>query len=84
MTINIAVHVGDIFAVGEGGRCDEVGRTSGICVGIPDCITRETSREGLCMYHSRRRQKEELTREYGVEWGKSIPIAAGVKSLSRV
>lgn len=43
------IHVEDISAVREKEKCDDVGKTSGMCVGVLDYISRETSRKGLSM-----------------------------------
>lgn len=83
----IVIHVDDIFAVGEKQRCDQFGRDLNEMVPVKNlgelrwysaCFYERDVERGLLKI-SQQTYAEELAAEYGVEWGKSVPLPASVK-----
>lgn len=87
VVITIVVHVDDIFAVGEKERCDQFGRDLNEKVPVKNLgdlrwysgLYYERDLERGTITVSQQTYAEELAEEYGVKWGKSIPLSAGMK-----
>ncbi|CAB1120479.1 unnamed protein product [Ectocarpus sp. CCAP 1310/34] len=83
----IVVHVDDIFAVGQKERCDKFGEDLNEMVPVKNlgelrwysaCFYERDVERGLLRI-SQQRFAEELAAEYGIEWGRSVPLPVSVK-----
>ncbi|CAM9903911.1 unnamed protein product [Pylaiella littoralis] len=83
----LVVHVDDIFAVGERERCDRFGMDLNKSVPVKNlgelrwysgCFYERDMESGRLTI-SQQTYTEELAAEYGVEWGKSVPLSTGMK-----
>ena len=83
----IVVHVDDIFAAGQKERCDQFGRDLNEMVPVKNlgelkwysaCFYERDLERGLLKI-SQQRFAEELAAEYGIEWGRSVPLSVSVK-----
>ena len=87
MVMIIVVHVDDIFAAGQKERCDQFGRDLNEMVPVKNlgelkwysaCFYERDLERGLLKI-SQQRFAEELAAEYGIEWGRSVPLPVSVK-----
>lgn len=83
----LVVHVDDIFAVGEKERCDKFGRDLNEMVPVKNlgelrwysgCFYERDFDRGVLKI-SQQTYAEELAGEYGVEWGKDVPLPVETK-----
>ena len=87
MIMTIVVHVDDIFAVGEKERCDQLGRDLNQMVPVKNlgelrwysgCFYERDWEKDLLKI-SQQTFAEKLADEYGIEFGKSVPISVGTR-----
>ena len=85
--MTVVVHVDDIFAVGEKTRCDQFVRDMNKMVPVKNlgelgwysgCFY-ERDWEKRMLIISQQTFAEQLASEYGVEYGKSVPLPVGAK-----
>ena len=87
VVMTIVVHVDDIFAVGEKERCDQFGRDLNQLVPVKNlgelrwysgCFY-ERDWENGTLTISQQTFAEQLATEYGVEYGRSVPLPVGTR-----
>ena len=87
IVMTIVVHVDDIFAEGEKARCEQFGRDLNQMVPVKNLgefslVLGVFLREGLGeggVEDFQRTFAEQLADEYGIEFGKSVPLPVGTK-----
>ncbi|CAB1101054.1 unnamed protein product [Ectocarpus sp. CCAP 1310/34] len=87
VVVTLVVHVDDIFLIGEEERCDQFGRDLNTMVPVKNlgdlrwysgcCYERDWDAGTLKI--SQQTYAEELGMEFGVEYGKEIPLPVGLK-----
>ncbi|CAB1109720.1 unnamed protein product [Ectocarpus sp. CCAP 1310/34] len=87
VVVTLVVHVDDIFSIGEEERCDQFGRDLRTMVPVknlgdlrwyPGCFY-ERDWDAGTLKISQQTYAEELGMEFGVEYGKEIPLPVGLK-----
>ncbi|CAB1098582.1 unnamed protein product [Ectocarpus sp. CCAP 1310/34] len=87
VVVTLAVHVDDIFSIGEEERCDQFGRDLNTMVPVKNlgdlrwysgCFY-ERDWDAGSLKISQQTYAEELGMEFGVEYGKEIPLPVGLK-----
>ncbi|CAB1101212.1 unnamed protein product [Ectocarpus sp. CCAP 1310/34] len=87
VVVTLVVHVDDIFSIGEEERCDQFGRDLNTMVPVKNlgdlrwysgCFY-ERDWDAGTLKISQQTYAEELGMEFGVEYGKEIPLPVGLK-----
>jgi len=87
VVMTIVVHVDDIFAVGEKERCDRFGKDLNQMVLVKNlgelrwysgCFCERDWEKGVLKI-SQQTFAEQLADEYGIEFGKSVPLSVGAR-----
>ena len=87
--MTIVVHLDDMFAVGEKERCDQFGTELNPIVPVKNlgdlrcysgCLYERDGEKGVLNF-SQQTLAEQLVDEYGIEFGKSVPLFVGLRDL---